>query len=114
MWVCHLSAPCLGRRSQRRKASLKPYWGKPGVRNFRGGEGNVSRVWRLFATPPERADTTEADRPKLGAPSLYSATWRDHLLRLLTMRVMSSLIRATWKLISKPRRLSATQVCQKL
>ena len=58
---------------------MKPYWGKPAVRNFRGGEGNVSRVWRLFATPPERADTTEADRPKLGAPSLYSVTWRDRL-----------------------------------
>jgi hypothetical protein len=29
-------------------------------------------VWRLFATQLERADTTEADRPKLGAPSLYS------------------------------------------
>jgi len=34
-------------------------------------------VWRLFATPPERADTTEADRPKFGAPSLYSVTWRE-------------------------------------
>jgi hypothetical protein len=54
------------------ESSLKPYWGKPAVRNFRGGEGNVSTVWRLFATQPERADTTEADRPKLGAPSLHS------------------------------------------
>ena len=54
------------------QSSLKPYWGKPVVRNFRGGEGNVSMVWRLFATQPERADTLEADRPKLGAPSLYS------------------------------------------
>jgi hypothetical protein len=54
------------------ESSLKPYWGKPTVRNFRGGEGNVSMVWRLFATTLERADTTEADQPKLGAPSLYS------------------------------------------
>jgi hypothetical protein len=23
------------------KSSLKPYWGKPAVRNFRGGGGNV-------------------------------------------------------------------------
>ena len=29
-------------------------------------------VWRLFATKLERADTPEAERPKLGAPSLYS------------------------------------------
>src|SRR5205807_8898104 len=34
-------------------------------------------VWRLIATPPERADTTEADRPKFGAPSLYSVPWRE-------------------------------------
>jgi hypothetical protein len=54
------------------QSSLKPYWGKPVVRNFRGGEGNVGMVWRLFATQSERADTTEADRPKLGAPFLYS------------------------------------------
>ena len=58
-------------------AAMKPYWGKPVVRNFRGGEGNVGMVWQLFATRLERADTTEADRPKLGAPSLYSVTWRE-------------------------------------
>ena len=29
-------------------------------------------VWRHFATQLERADTMEADRPKLGAPSLYA------------------------------------------
>ena len=29
-------------------------------------------VWPLFATTPERADTTEAVRPNLGAPPLYS------------------------------------------
>ena len=41
-------------------ARLKPYWGKPAVRNFRGGGGNESMVWWLFATKPERVDTTEA------------------------------------------------------
>lgn len=48
------------------ESSWKPYWGKPAVRNFGGGEGNVSTVWRLFATQPERADTTAVDRPTLG------------------------------------------------
>src|SRR5437762_3165867 len=28
------------RRWPLREASLKPYWGKPAVRNFRGGRGN--------------------------------------------------------------------------
>ena len=60
------------RRSPWLISSLKPYWGKPAVRNFRGGGGNVCTVWRLFATQLERADTSEADRPTHGAPSLYS------------------------------------------
>jgi hypothetical protein len=55
------------RRSPWLISSLKPYWGKPAVRNFRGGGGNVCTVWRLFATKLERADTSEAD-------STY--TWR--------------------------------------
>jgi hypothetical protein len=27
------------------ESSLKPYWGKPAVRNFRGGGGNVSMAF---------------------------------------------------------------------
>jgi hypothetical protein len=38
------------RRSPWLISGLKPYWGKPAVRNFRGGGGNVCKVWRLFAT----------------------------------------------------------------
>src|SRR4029434_5172837 len=26
--------------------ALKPYWGKPAVRNFRGGNGSVGLIWR--------------------------------------------------------------------
>jgi hypothetical protein len=26
------------------KPALKPYWGKPAVRNFRGGDGNVGII----------------------------------------------------------------------
>ena len=51
---------------------LKPYWGKPAVRNFREGRGNVMLVWRPFATKPQRADTTEAADLTIGAPLLYS------------------------------------------
>jgi hypothetical protein len=36
----HVKAPERGRRA-RLTARLKPYWGKPAVRNFRGGRGNV-------------------------------------------------------------------------
>ena len=74
---CRCVSYANGRATGRRRSpwlisSLKPYWGKPAVRNFRGGGGNVCKVWRLFATQLERADTTEADRPTHGAPSLYS------------------------------------------
>jgi len=48
------------RRRARLTARLKPYWGKPAVRNYRGGGGNGCMVWRPFATKLERADTSEA------------------------------------------------------
>ena len=38
------SKPLRQRRRARLKARLKPYWGKPTVRNFRGGGGNGSMV----------------------------------------------------------------------
>jgi hypothetical protein len=65
---CRCVSCANGRANRRRRSpwlisSLKPYWGKPAVRNFRGGGGNVCTVWRLFATQLERADTSEADRP---------------------------------------------------
>lgn len=31
-------------------SSLKPYWGKPNIRNFRGGAGN--RVWLRYCDTP--------------------------------------------------------------
>ena len=38
------SKPACRRRRAQLKARLKPYWGKPAVRNFRGGRGNVCMV----------------------------------------------------------------------
>src|SRR6266545_4467115 len=34
------------------KLALKPYWGKPAVRNFRGGGGNVGIIEARYAPPP--------------------------------------------------------------
>ena len=37
--------------------ALKPYWGKPAVRNFRGGDGNVGIIRspvRAIALPDNR------------------------------------------------------------
>ena len=36
--------PCIFQRRSQLNSSLKPYWGKPDVRNFRGGAGNVMQV----------------------------------------------------------------------
>jgi len=44
--------------------ALKPYWGKPAVRNFRGGDGNVGIIRspvRAIALP----DSTNLDLPRL-------------------------------------------------
>ena len=32
--------------------ALKPYWGKPAVRNFRGGDGNVGIIREPSSQPP--------------------------------------------------------------
>ena len=46
--------PCIFQRRSQLNSSLKPYWGKPDVRNFRGGAGNVMRGYvacaRLLST----------------------------------------------------------------
>ena len=61
-----------GRKAPSDKLALKPYWGKPAVRNFRGGAGNVMQGWLSFATPLERVDTLETTDLHVGAPVLYS------------------------------------------
>lgn len=38
-----LTEPHLGKAPSDRPA-FKPYWGKPDVRNFRGGDGNVGII----------------------------------------------------------------------
>ena len=47
---------CAGKASSDIPA-LKPYWGKPAVRNFRGGDGNVGIIRspvRAIALPDNR------------------------------------------------------------
>jgi len=52
---------------------LKPYWGKPAVRNFRGGDGNVGIIRspvRAIALPDNRleAEEEEASRERTSDP----------------------------------------------
>jgi hypothetical protein len=65
-----------------RHQGLKPYWGKPTVRNFRGGAGNV-RDGRtrtpLHASKEWRAETLGL---RLRAPVLYSTLGKEEPLRL--------------------------------
>src|SRR2546427_1501114 len=54
------SKPPLRWRRVQLTACLKPYWGKPAVRNFRGGRGNAMQgLMTICHTKPERADTLE-------------------------------------------------------
>lgn len=53
-------------RSER--PALKPYWGKPAVRNFRGGDGNVTMGAELRPSPK---DGDKPSDPKARAPLLY-------------------------------------------
>jgi hypothetical protein len=49
-------APCAG-KAPFDKPTLKPYWGKPAVRNFRGDDGNVGIIRspvRAIALPDNR------------------------------------------------------------
>ena len=93
---------------------LKPYWGKPAVRNFREGRGNVMLVWRPFATKPQRADTTEAADLTIGAPLLYSTLWPGgplHAESGQTMMRPSSVPRATRCFAAKLHALHSAVRC---
>ncbi len=54
-----------------RSGRLKPYWGKPVVRNFREVAGNRARG-RTEAPPTERGGLTERQFPYTTAPASYS------------------------------------------
>src|SRR5580765_4553426 len=46
------------------RPALKPYWGKPAVRNFRGGDGNVGIIRspvRAIALPDNRHEAEEEE-----------------------------------------------------
>ena len=54
--------PTIGQASSDIPA-LKPYWGKPAVRNFRGGDGNVGIIRspvRAIALPDNRHEAENA------------------------------------------------------
>ena len=51
MWGAHLTASGCGQVWSDRLA-LKPYWGKPAVRNFRGGDGNAGIIEARTAPLP--------------------------------------------------------------
>ena len=51
MWGAHLTASGRGKVPSDRLA-LKPYWGKPAVRNFRGGDGNAGIIEARTAPLP--------------------------------------------------------------
>lgn len=51
------------------RPALKPYWGKPAVRNFREGDGNVATGAELRPTPK---DVERPSDPTARAPSFYS------------------------------------------
>jgi hypothetical protein len=71
------------------KPTLKPYWGKPAVRNFRGGNGNVGIIRspvRAIALPDNRHEAENAkflrerSSEPLG-PESCAATARDTVKR---------------------------------
>jgi len=71
------------------RPALKPYWGKPAVRNFRGGDGNVGIIRspvRAIALPDNRHEAEdesslrERSSDPLGLESC-AATARDTVKR---------------------------------
>src|SRR6478672_8351750 len=71
------------------RPALKPYWGKPAVRNFRGGDGNVGIIRspvRAIALPDNRYEVEnskflrERTSDPLG-PESCAATARDTVKR---------------------------------
>ena len=71
------------------RPALKPYWGKPAVRNFRGGDGNVGIIRspvRAIALPDNRheGEDERALRVKtsdLLGPESCADTARDSVKR---------------------------------
>ena len=55
-------------KARSERPALKPYWGKPAVRNFRGGDGNVAMGAELR---PSSKDEDKPSDPTVRAPSLY-------------------------------------------
>ena len=60
------------------RLTLKPYWGKPAVRNFRGGGGNVGIIRSpVRATALPDRDVCGGSRPHvLGCDGMYGPSCR--------------------------------------
>ena len=56
--------PCIFQRRSHLNSSLKPYRGKPDVRNFRGGAGNVMQGLHARARSPLGVRKTFQNRLK--------------------------------------------------
>jgi hypothetical protein len=68
------------REGRRLSARLKPYWGKPAVRNFRGGGGKAEQGLMAVCHDARKGGNTGSHWPKHRPPPLYSthpvqATW---------------------------------------
>src|SRR4030095_11662570 len=62
--------------------SLKPYWGKPTARNFRGGGWKRERWLDEAPAPQSKERRAETPKLRLRAPVLYpTAAIRRHLSR---------------------------------
>jgi hypothetical protein len=75
--------------------ALKPYWGKPAVRNFREGNGNVGIIrspLRAFALPDQSSECTIAPRRTRRGLVAYASFFRGKFagvsgIGLLRLRV---------------------------
>ena len=69
---CGSVATCLGSRSVLLTTRLKPYWGKPAVRNFRGDGGNGRHGLIAVCHEARKCGYTGSYRPSPTAPPSYS------------------------------------------
>ena len=53
------------------RLALKPYWGKPAVRNFRGDDGNVG----IIRSPVRAIALPDRSRPRSSPTSMREPAW---------------------------------------
>ena len=65
----------LGRQALSDRLALKPYWGKPTVRNFRGGDGDVGIIEARSA--PSLYPTSDGEGTKRGLAWILATRLRE-------------------------------------